>query len=726
MSKFIQEQSLNERVRSFLKAWVLFSFSDRLKFGIKVSLSLTIAFMIPMAMGWSQPQTAAITVMLIATAGVVGESVMKGAARVAGTLIGGIIGMTLIAMFPQDRMVYLMLLSVFATFFLYMYHVYQGDGTVYMLTAMMIMMVYTGEIDDTFLYGVDRIYMTVFGIVIYTLVGLFLWPVRGVDSTVEDALELTALQGELFVKVLDNEDMSGDAVLLDKIKVSELKLQHSHVTARENSLSVMLNASAWNTIAQQYKNISTLLGILSTHVATKESHDYADYIEGYTERLSEIEMLFQGCEKAWQDQTLIVIPQSKENVYKSVEPSKLSNLQKAAIATHAESVRKIHQALCVLADMLNVLQGEEATRETIIHVKAQPRYVWLDREYLKGAVQTFLIYWFAVAMWIAINPPGGFLIVLLATLLSVMTSFSLLKPSLLTILFSVGFVFATLMYIFVLPNLVYGWQLALFFMAYTFIAFYVINPKMSVFFLLGMFIMGISNTMSYNFGIFLTTMLIFYMFLGILMLFYYVPFSTKPEYLFVLMKKRFFSYTTALLTRLDPSSNWLQKKLRAYYTFHLVRTAEKLTLWASQVDTGYFKANSKENLMAFAAACSHLANLLVIVAEREEKAVTNPIYSKIDLLEKENVAADIASCMIACESREKVDTFFVKGEALIEQAEIQIDQIKETLNLDKFTQEEIVDFYINIDLRHSIWIAMQKCHTTMNSVDFDDLQKSRF
>ncbi len=677
-------------------------------------------------MGWSQPQTAAITVMLIATAGVVGESIMKGGARVLGTLIGGIIGMTLIAMFPQDRMVYLMLVSVFATFFLYMYHVYQGDGTVYMLTALMIMMVYTGEVDDTFLYGVDRIYMTVFGIVVYTFVGLFLWPVREVDSTVEDALDLTRLQGELFVKVLDNEDVSGDAELLDKIKVSEQKLQHSHVAARESSLSVVLKASAWNTIAQQYKDLSTLLGILSTHVAIKERLEYADYIEGYTERLREIETLFTGCEKAWQDQTLITIPETKENSCKNVELTKLSNLQKATIATHAESIKEIHQALCVLADMLNVLQGEEATREITMRVKAQPRYVWLDREYLKGAVQTFFIYWFAVAMWIAINPPGGFLIVLLATLLSVMTSFSLLKPSLLTILFSVGFVFATLMYIFVLPNLVYGWQLALFFMAYTFIAFYVINPKVSVFFLLGMFIMGITNTMNYNFGIFLTTMLIFYLFLSVLMLFYYVPFSTKPEYLFVLMKKRFFIYTTALLTRMEPRSSWLQKKLRAYYTFHLVRTAEKLTPWASQVDTGYFKANSKENMMAFAAACSHLANLLVIMAEREEKAVTNHIYSKIDVLQKHNVAADVSSCMIESESREKVDTFFAKGEELIEEAEIQIEQIKERLNPDEFTQEEIVDFYINIDLRHSIWIAMQKCHKTMNSVDFNDLQKSRF
>ena len=99
-------------IKSFFDEWVFFKFSDKLKFAIKVSLSLTLAYMIPMAMGWAQPNTAAITVMLIASVGGVSESVTKGIIRVIGTIIGASLGIALISLFPQERLLYLLCLFV--------------------------------------------------------------------------------------------------------------------------------------------------------------------------------------------------------------------------------------------------------------------------------------------------------------------------------------------------------------------------------------------------------------------------------------------------------------------------------------------------------------------------------------------------------------------------------------------------------------------------------------
>ncbi len=42
---------------------------DKARFAVKTALSLTLAYMLPMALGWPQPQTAATTVMLIAATG---------------------------------------------------------------------------------------------------------------------------------------------------------------------------------------------------------------------------------------------------------------------------------------------------------------------------------------------------------------------------------------------------------------------------------------------------------------------------------------------------------------------------------------------------------------------------------------------------------------------------------------------------------------------------------
>ena len=723
MTKSISSSAPSTTLQQFLEEWVLFTFSDKLKFGIKVSLSLMLAYMIPLAMGWDQPNTAAITVMLIATTGVVGESVMKGAIRVIGTIIGAIIGLSLIALFPQDRMVYLLVVSLLVVFITYLYNVYQGDSTVFMLSAMMIMMVFDGgKVDDVFLYGVDRTYMTIFGITIYTLVGLFLWPVKASDTTIEDAKALTQLQNRLFTEILTQTDEHEK--LLSKITSTQERLLNSQLKASSTSLEMTLHPELWNSITHNYQQLSSLLNILASNTKEK-SLAYEHYITDYISTTEEINRLFSACEQAWNDQEIITLPVESSLSYSDDSKDELTHLQRSALVTHTEIIKKVHTTLRTLADRLNQLHGQQGTITEEISINTTPRFVWLDPEYLRGMVQTFLIFWFGVAMWIYFNPPGGFLIVTLATLLSLLTSFSPLKPSILTILFSVGFVFALLMYIFVLPNLVYSWELALFIFVYTFIAFYVINPKISIFFLLGMFTLNIGNEMHYNFDIFLITLLVFYLFLAILMLFYYLPFSTKPEHLFLRMVTRLYNHMTILLEAKTKNRSWFQKKVQAFHLLHMQRTAMKLTLWASQVDVKLFAPNTKEQLMAFAKASTLLATRITYLVQFENKIKNNALLTHTKAEYSEQLLSRISNYIAELETSE-LDAIFEKSEEMMEQIELLIERSKQKLDPDVHNSNEITDFYIDVDLRHSVWNALKKCHNTFCKLDIHALQINRF
>ena len=42
-----------------------------------------------------------------------------------------------------------------------------------------------GNVENAFMYGVDKTLMTIIGIVIYTLIGVLLWPVNIVDNSVK-------------------------------------------------------------------------------------------------------------------------------------------------------------------------------------------------------------------------------------------------------------------------------------------------------------------------------------------------------------------------------------------------------------------------------------------------------------------------------------------------------------------------------------------------------------
>jgi len=394
--------------------------SPKLKFTLGASLSVTLAFLFPLYFDLPDTTSAAITIMVIATSGTLSNSIFKGLLRVVGTLLGAVIGMALISLFPQERFLYLGVLSVMVTMALYLARAYKGDKTIFLLTAMTMMIVFDGGmVEDIFLYSINKILMTIIGIAIYTAVGIFLLPQR-------------------------------------------------------------------------------------------QKNDDDKNITGFT---------------------------------------------------------------------------------------------FGDTEDIKGSIITFCVFWLSTFLWIELNIPQGFYITVLATSLSLYTTYSIVKPSLLIILFTFSFIFATLSYIFILPKLYLWWHLALFLFVYTFVGFYFIPLKISVFYLIGMATFFIENTMDYNFVIFLSVLLIFYLFLFILLFFDYFPFSQKPEHMFLKLKDRYIK-----LLKTKPNSKLLKS------------TLTKMQYCSSKIDYDYFNLE-REDVAAFCRACDKAL----------ESKDMQPIYeSKID------------------------------------------------------------------------------------------------
>jgi len=314
------------------------------------------------------------------------------------------------------------------------------------------------------------------------------------------------------------------------------------------------------------------------------------------------------------------------------------------------------------------------------------------------------------------------MLVMLATLLGLLTTFSPLKPTLLMVLFTFGFVFATLMYVFVLPNMVHGWELALFIFLYTFIAFYLINPKLTIFFLLGMFVLGISNDMHYNFDVFLSTLLIFYMFLTILMFFYNFPFSSRPEYLFRMMKKRILYHAIALLERSSMKSSWFTDISIAYHQHHLHASSAKLNLWGSKIDTNYFNANSTKQIMTFVASCKRLTYTLQLLCDNDRQNEKNNLLKSVRNLQGHALMSEMMEALSDEKSQSSHEVF----EGNVEQIEAKINGFKEALNPEDFTMEELSGFYVNLGLRHHVWNALIQCHHSMQEVDWNNLKANRF
>ncbi|NPA29291.1 MAG: hypothetical protein GXO33_03815 [Epsilonproteobacteria bacterium] len=315
---------------------------------LKNALAFTLAFMIPLAQNWgTQAATAAVTVIVISTTALSpGHAFYKGLWRVAGTLLGAVVGMGLIALFPQDRFLYLAALSTALFVALFLARAYRGENTLFVLTVIMLLMVFKeGKSEGVFLYGAERFFMTLFAVIVYTAVWTLLWPEKEAGSP---------------------------------------------------------------------------------------------------------------------------------------------------------------------------LPGEH-------------RVAWRCREHWLGALSGILVFWAALFFWIYFNPPLGFMTVALATAMSTALLFAVATPAMMLVAFSLGLIVATLSYIFVLPQLQNGWQLGAFLFLYAFVSYRLLPPAMAMIVLIGTTTFHLQSSAFFHFGLFLNILFVLYAFLFLLLLFYYLPVSNRPE-----------------------------------------------------------------------------------------------------------------------------------------------------------------------------------------------------
>ena len=77
---------------------------------LKTALAITIAYAIALHMDWEQPRWAAITVALVSLA-TIGLSLNNAIERIFGTITAGLMALVLLALFGQDRWLYMLSLS---------------------------------------------------------------------------------------------------------------------------------------------------------------------------------------------------------------------------------------------------------------------------------------------------------------------------------------------------------------------------------------------------------------------------------------------------------------------------------------------------------------------------------------------------------------------------------------------------------------------------------------
>ena len=149
-----------------------------LKEAIKTGLAFAAVFGIAMQLGWMNPYWAgwAVAVIALPTAG---EAIRKGTLRVVGTIPGCLAALAIQALAPQERWLFMILTCAWAFFTSYLMVSRPKDSYLWAMACYVCLIILLSDVDSSenmFESAVFRTVETVMGVVVYTLISVFLWP----------------------------------------------------------------------------------------------------------------------------------------------------------------------------------------------------------------------------------------------------------------------------------------------------------------------------------------------------------------------------------------------------------------------------------------------------------------------------------------------------------------------------------------------------------------------
>ncbi|MGR5133364.1 FUSC family protein [Vibrio alfacsensis] len=720
--------------------------NDKSKFAIKVALSLTLAYLIPFAMGWPQASTAATTVMLIACTGSRRESLAKGTLRVIGTLVGAVIGLLLVGMFAQDRLMYMLSVSVVVSFIFYFRNAYQKDPTLLMLTGVMtLMMSNGGDAEGAFLYGVDRAYMTIFGVVMYTLVGTFLWPTKTEQNLRQMMEQLNHAQHALFSAILhsvdgDKESASSETnqdekdqepnptieALLDQVFTAQNALESRFTTVSAECSDVSAYIKEWQLAVHFNKQITQELSV-AAHRHFSHQQD-RHFINNFDDGIEEIQALFKRCQEMWDNDGAAYRTQAFNVDYNEAALASASHLEKGSALTLGHLIKLMHQSLSRLAESISCI---DSVTNNISFQQALPKqkskFLWWDAENFKTAVKTLTTYWIAGLIWIYFNPPGGYSFVTFSTIFMSLLSFLPVHPFVLLILFTFGFLFAVPSYVFILPGLELGAELGVFIFIYTFVGFYLFKGPVAIFYMIGLFVLGLDNNMTYHFGILMTIMALFYMVVFMIIFAHYFPFNSRPEHLFLTLKERYFRHARELfICYHEQSESTYKRNKQALHLITLNVSSKKLKAWGSKINHKLFNKTPPEAIGAFSKSCDALSNHINILVAAEQKLTSNRLIKQLRDQHRDTILPLMANALASPKTTTELDAVFEQYSEAYQSFENKLEDFFSELDLSDYAYSEIADFYILLNLKRNVFEAMTQCKQTHEGIDWVNLRQKRF
>lgn len=584
-----------------------------LREAIKTGLALSIACGLALALGWSNPYWAGLAVAVVSMP-TVGESISKGVHRLLGTLLGGILGIVCVSLFPQDRWAFIGFQSLIMGFCAYRItvsrYVYFWFITCYV--AILIGANVSGGSQHVFYTAMVRMEETALGIVVYAIISIFLWPQQcssDVDRLINSFFSVQAkIADHHLARMLQPDAWNGaeNWYSLEAQLLSQLK-RRLHAAEAEQFEIQEAKGWWWQLVAlcQEMMEALEFLREELPGLAGCDVLALAPALPAFRlalrQRMARLPLLGEG-------EDAPMVPARVELVVDRDLLRALPHYTQGTLMDAVGSLRRIEQLSFAIGDCLREIKlpRRERAKPPRQSSSVAP---WPDGDSFAAAMRIMLGFWLAALTWIYVNPPGGMMFVVFVgvhSLIGVMT------PQMHWAKFisanSFGVVLAGVVYLLVMPRLSGYFELSILLFVVTVVIYYAFwSPRATMMKMAAIvpviMLTNIQSQQHYDFALFANNalaMLGSMVFAGAVSVF---PFSQRPEKMFLRVTARFFRQAERVATVFRQSVGSEAVKPGVSPLLGAMQTSVgKAGGWAVGIDYALMAANPPEKTAALVAS----------------------------------------------------------------------------------------------------------------------------
>jgi len=716
------------------------------KESIKTALAMTIAYGIALSMDWDTPMWAGFSVAFVSLS-TTGQSFNKSAMRMLGTMIAAIAALCLIALFPQDRWLFILALSIYVGFCTYMMGAakYQYFWYVCGYVCIIVSLEAGPNSVHAFELAILRTQETGLGILVYSVVAVVLWPISSVGDFNAIVAQLNSTQHKLYrsyFSLMNGQGTIAEAQALLGQDIQQQTLFKSILSAAEtDSYEIGQQRKQWRRHQNQLSNFTAIMTRWQDSFTAVETVDKQRIMPNLVDFNNELEQRFEQIERMLKGSAPAHRPRDIELQLDKDALKSLSHFQQSAILATHTSLQELEPATQALLN--GVSEIKSFSHEPGIAPIMKARAPWpdfaFDIERLASIVQITAVLWLSFLAFIYVyDLPGGiFLIVVSGVIGMPLAADPNKQVSSMFMPFTNSVLFCTVLYAFVMPQLTSFIGLGTMIFLVTFIICYrYSSPQQEMGRTVGLAVfvtmIAIENHQTYNILIVYNAVMVFIGMFIIFLITAYIPFSPRPERAFMRLQSRFFHSCEYLIsglsaTRDRPLSFW-ERRRRAFHLREIKTLPNKILARGGAIKTELLPGSSKEQIDAIS---SHFQVTGMRIQAFLESQSNPPAQFLIDELHVDSQAWR-NTMQDACQSLSKNPIiehsaeFHNKLDKITGHLEARIESVLNKTDYDQLSETDRDNFYRLLGAYRGLSDALFEYCGNARLINWADWHDSRF